>query len=259
MGQIVQLEVSSGVATISLDSPDNRNALSRQLVAGCHEALDAVDEQRSADPDAVRAIVLTHTPPAFCAGADLKEQGSGPTDPRPMVHLMGRLMDLPQPTIAAVRGPVRAGGIGLMAACDLVVVRDDVTFAFTEVRIGVVAAIISVPILRRASSSQLAAAFLTGETFDAHEARRVGLVTHVAGTDEDVERTVTDLCEGIRHGAPTAVAETKKLLHQVPTMDRETAFTTMAQLSQQMFGSDDAKEGIAAFKERRKPNWHPDA
>ena len=116
---------------------------------------------------AVRAIVLTHVPPAFCAGADLKERAAGVPDSRPIVRAFTRLMDADVPTIAAVKGPVRAGGIGLMASCDLVVVHRDVGFALTEVRIGVAAAIISVPILRRASGSRLAAAFLTGEPFDA--------------------------------------------------------------------------------------------
>ena len=122
-------------------------------------------------------------------------------------------MDAEVPTIAAVDGPARAGGIGLMASCDLVVVQRDLTFALTEVRIGVAAAIISVPILRRASGSRLAAAFLTGEPFDAAFARDVGLVTHVA---DDVAATVAALCDGIRMGAPRAVAETKRMLRTVP-------------------------------------------
>ena len=158
--------------------------------------------------------MLTHTPPAFCAGADLKERRAGQPDSSPFVDVLRRLMDAEVPTIAAVNGPARAGGIGLMAACDLVVVRDDITFALTEVRIGVAAAIISVPILRRANASHLAAAFLTGEPFDATAARDAGLVTHVSS---DVAATVAALCEGIRMGAPRAVAETKRMLRLVPT------------------------------------------
>lgn len=258
MDQIVRLDISDGVATITLDSPANRNALSRQLVTECHDALDTIDEHSAETPHQIRAIVLTHTPPAFCAGADLKETGTSTPDPQPMVRLMTRLMDAPQPTIAAVGGPVRAGGIGLMASCDLAVVRDHVTFALTEVRIGVVAAIISVPILRRADPSKLAAAFLTGEPFSPHDARQAGLITHVAASDDELHETVAALCEGIKKGAPTAVVETKRLLREVPGTPRDEAFAAMVALTSKMFASDDAAEGIAAFAEKRPPRWQLD-
>ena len=141
-----------------------------------------------------------------------------------------------------------------MACCDLVVVRPDITFAFTEVRIGVAAAIISVPILRRASGSRLAAAFLTGEVFDAAFAREVGLITHVA---DDVDATVAALCDGIRMGAPRAVAESKRMLRVVPTLPRDDAFAQMRALSDELFASDDGLEGMAAFAEKRRPRWQP--
>ncbi len=245
--ELVHLAIDDGVATITLDSPANRNALSTALVAGLAAALDAAEADAS-----VRAIVLTHTPPAFCAGADLKERRAGPPDSSPFVDVLRRLMDAEVPTIAAVNGPARAGGIGLMAACDLVVVRDDITFALTEVRIGVAAAIISVPILRRANASHLAAAFLTGEPFDATAARDAGLVTHVTG---DVAATVAALCDGIRMGAPRAVAETKRMLRLVPTLSRDEAFTRMRGLSDELFAGPDAAEGMAAFAEKRPPRW----
>jgi methylglutaconyl-CoA hydratase len=132
-----------GVARVVLDQPDNRNALSQALVGGLLDAVDRCDESD------VRVIVLGHTPPVFCAGADLRERRDGRIDSSGFVEVLQRLMTHRCPTIAAVEGPVRAGGIGLMAACDLVVVRPDTTFAFTEVRIGVAPAIISVPILER--------------------------------------------------------------------------------------------------------------
>jgi ferredoxin len=143
LAELVHCSVEGGVATITLDSPANRNALSRQLVTELNEALD-----RAEQPD-VRVVVLTHTAPAFCAGADLKERGSGPTSNGPMANAMERLAGSAAPTIAAVNGSVRAGGIGIMAACDLVVVNNAVTFAFTEV-LGVAPAMIA-PILARFS------------------------------------------------------------------------------------------------------------
>lgn len=236
----VSYRVESGVATITLDSPANRNALSRALLTGLHEALD-----RAEQPD-VRVIVLTHTGPAFCSGADLRERSNGPVDSSPLVRAMQRLSECSQPTLAAVEGPVRAGGVGLMAACDLVVVRSDVTFAFTEVRIGVAPAIISVPILQRCPWTRLAGPFLTGEQFGAATALEIGLVTHV---DDDVSTVVERLINGILAGGPRAVAATKRILR------RDGSWEEMQALSEQLFSSDEATEGMTAFRERRDPVW----
>jgi enoyl-CoA hydratase len=269
---LVRVTVDRGVATITLDSPANRNALSRGLLRDLHQALD-----RAEQPD-VRAIVLTHVPPAFCAGADLRERsvdttstpdapdttstaGTPGTAPpgspgSPLVAALERLMGAAAPTIAAVKGPVRAGGIGLMAACDLVVVAPTVDFAFTEVRIGVAPAIISVPILRRVPPAMLAAPFLTGERFDAAHAARIGLVSHVS---DDVDAQVAALVDGILHGAPGAVAATKRLLHEVPGRPFGEAIREMEALSMRLFRSDEGAEGMRSFLEKRPPRWAPPA
>ena len=252
MSELVHLSIVDGVGTITLDSPHNRNALSSQLV---RELSDAVAD---VEASAARALVLRHEGPAFCAGADLKERSNAAASDasapagNPLVATMQRLMDMPIPTIAAVEGAVRAGGIGLMASCDLAVVRNDVTFALTEVRIGVAAAIISVPILRRVSPGKIAAAMLTGEQFDTAEARDIGLITHAT---DDVPGTVATLCDGVRAGAPNAVAETKRILRHVPTLARDQAFAEMSELSARLFLGDEAREGMQAFTEKRKPSW----
>jgi methylglutaconyl-CoA hydratase len=246
VGDVVRVEIARGIATITLDSQENRNALSRRLVAELDAALS---EAEAAD---ARAVVLTHAGPSFCAGADLKERSDAPADSRPFVQVLEHLMDTARPTIAAVHGAARAGGIGLMAACDLVVVHESVTFALTEVRIGVAAAVISVPILRRVPAPAIATAMLTGAPFDAHEARRIGLVTHVT---DDVTATVDELCAGVRAGAPRAVAETKRLLALVPTLPRDEAFARMRALSDELFQAPDAAEGMGAFREKRPPSW----
>jgi methylglutaconyl-CoA hydratase len=245
VGKLVHCSVEAGVATITLDSPANRNALSRQLVADLATALD-----RAEQPD-VRAVVLTHTAPVFCAGADLKERATGAPDAQsagnPMADAITRLGSMRAVTIAAVDGPVRAGGIGLMAACDLVVVNRTVSFALTEVRIGVAPAIISVPILARCGWSKLAAPFLTGEPFDADAARDMGLITHVS---DDVPASVQTLVRGVLAGAPNAVAAAKRVLRQGrPDMDE------MIALSAALFDSDEAAEGMRAFAEKRPPSW----
>jgi methylglutaconyl-CoA hydratase len=249
---VVHVDVRNRIATITLDSPSNRNALSRALLRDLHKALDI------AEASDARVIVVGHEGPAFCAGADLKERSSSPPDSTPMVAAMRRLMDAKVPTIAAVRGSVRAGGIGLMASCDLVVVADTVDFAFTEVRIGVAPAIISVPILRRTTASQIRTSFLTGERFDAVHAHSIGLVTHVAAGVDEVGPLVADLCARVCAGAPEAVAATKRLLRDVPALGRDDAFAEMQALSEMLFQSDEAAEGMAAFLEKRTPIWTKD-
>jgi enoyl-CoA hydratase/carnithine racemase len=246
MPELVRLELADGRATITLDSQHNRNALSRQLLTELDECLDAAA--------GARVIVLRHEGPAFCAGADLKERAdrSQPIDSRPMVNVMRRLIDAECPTIAAVDGAVRAGGIGLMASCDLVVVARSVSFALTEVRIGVAPAIIAVPILRRVATGRIATAMLTGEPFTAEQALDIGLVTHVA---DDVAREVDRLCQAIVAGAPGAVAATKRILAELPGQPRDAAFDAMRALSDELFRSDEATEGMAAFAERRPPRW----
>ena len=170
------------VAEVVLASPGTRNALPRVVLEALSSTLDTVLAQVQAS--VVRAVVLTHEPPVFCAGLDLKERvadlqslagrtGGATSSGRAMAHVIGQLMSMPVPTIAAVSGPARAGGIGLMAACDLPVVRRDVDFSFSEVRIGVAPSIISVPVLARCSWSSIATAFLTGAVFDADEALRI--------------------------------------------------------------------------------------
>jgi enoyl-CoA hydratase/carnithine racemase len=238
MGLLVTIKVDGDIATITLDSPGNRNALSQQLLVDLHAALGAAE--------AARVVVLTHAPPAFCAGADLKERSSGRVDSTSFVRAIERLGTMRAPVIAAVDGPVRAGGIGVMAACDLVVVNPSITFAFTEVRIGVAPAIVTAPIMARCGWSKLAGPYLTGEVFDAARALDMGLVTHVA---DDVPATAADLCRGILQGGPNAVAAAKRLLRQPQTM------AELQALSESLFTSDEGREGMAAFAEKRSPRW----
>ena len=242
VGQLVRIEMTGAVAMVTLDSPANRNALSQQLLADLHSALDAADSEQA------RVVVLTHTPPAFCAGADLKERSAGRVDSTSFVQVIERLGTMRAPVIAAIDGSVRAGGIGLMAACDLVVVNPSITFAFTEVRIGVTPAIITAPIMQRCSWSKLAGPYLTGEVFDAARALDMGLVTHVA---DDVPAKVAELTRQILLGGPNAVVVTKTLLRAGHSI------AELQAISESLFTSEEGREGMAAFAEKRQPKWVP--
>ncbi|MEU0214972.1 enoyl-CoA hydratase family protein [Streptomyces sp. NPDC006265] len=232
-----------GVETLSLDSPHNRNALSAALVGELADALTDAGK----DPG-VRAIVLTHTGNTFSAGADLKD----PPPPEALVALLRQIIELPKPVVARVTGHVRAGGLGLLAACDIAAAATDATFAFTEVRIGVAPAVISLPLLPRTNPRALARHYLTGERFDAAQAQATGLLTICA---DDVDTALDPILEGLRRSAPDALAETKRLLtaRVLEAFDRDAADLTA--LSARLFSSPQAREGMTAFLERRDPAW----
>jgi enoyl-CoA hydratase len=246
---LVRHATERGVATLTLDSPHNRNALSTRLVAELAQGLAA-----AAADTAVRAVVLTHTGGVFCAGADLSEASAGdPTStPRTLVDLMRALAELPKPVVAKVDGHVRAGGLGLLGACDLAVAGPRSTFAFTEVRLGLAPAAISLSLLPRLEPRAAARWYLTGETFDAAEAARIGLITEAA---QDVEAAVAPLLDALRKASPQGLAETKKLVAAdvLRSIDRD-GEELIAQ-SARLFGSEEAREGMRAFLERRPPAW----
>ncbi|MYW19617.1 enoyl-CoA hydratase family protein [Streptomyces sp. SID161] len=231
------------VETLSLDATGTRNALSAALVGELAAALTECGE----DPG-VRAVVLTHTGSTFCAGADLRD----PPAPDALVALLRQIVELPRPVVARVTGHVRAGGLGLLAACDITAAAGTATFAFTEVRIGVAPAVISLPVVPRADPRALARYYLTGERFGPAEAVRLGLLT---ATADDVDEALAPVLDGLRRSDPQALAETKRLLtaRVLETFDRDAADLTA--LSARLFSSGQAREGMTAFLERREAAW----
>ncbi|GAA3229987.1 enoyl-CoA hydratase family protein [Streptomyces sp. NPDC057386] len=232
-----------GVETLALDSPATRNALSAALVGELADALTDCGK----DPD-VRAVVLTHTGNTFCAGADLRD----PPAPDALVALLRQIVELRKPVVARVTGHVRAGGLGLLAACDIAAASRESTFAFTEVRIGVAPAVISLTVLPRTDPRALARWYLTGERFTAPEAVRAGLLT---AEGDDVDAVLAPVLDGIRRSAPQGLAETKSLLtaRVLEAFDRDAADLTA--LSARLFATPQAREGMTAFLERRDPVW----
>lgn len=259
--QAVRYAVTEAVATLTMDQPHNRNALTPALMAGLAEGLDAA----LAD-EAVGVIVVTNTGPAFCAGADLS--GGSPAGPAGgkrrgarrdgLAELLAAIQDSTKPVVARIAGHCVAGGIGLAAACDISIADDAAKFGFTEVRIGVAPAIISVvclPKLRRADALEL---FLSGERISAARAAEVGLITRaVPAVNLDAE--VVTVVGKLLAGGPSALAAAKRLVYTIPGMDREAAFTRTTEVSQALFASAEAAEGMAAFREKRLPSWAPPA
>lgn len=232
-----------GITTLTLDSAANRNALSAQLVAALGEAFGACGK----DPS-VRAVVLTHNGSTFSAGADLKS----PANPYTFVGLMRQIVELPKPVVARVSGHVRAGGLGLLGACDIALADHTSDFAFTEVRIGVAPAVISLPLLPRIEPRAASRYYLTGERFDAAAAVRAGLITEAA---DDVDAALDVVLDGLRRASPRGLAESKKLLNAAVLAGFDEHAEDLVQRSASYFITTEAREGIAAFLERRDPAW----
>lgn len=252
---LVRVDTAGGVRTLTLDSPANRNALSTPLMTELLAALaDAVAD------DAVRAVVLSHTGPVFCSGADLKETAaayaSGTVPAGMLGDVLAAIWECPKPVLARVAGPARAGGLGLIAAADIAVCDESATFAFTEVRIGVIPAVISATVLRRLHPRAAAELYLTGATFDGRRAAEIGLVTAAVPADA-LDETVASFTDALVLGAPGALAGAKELLRRRHGDGLRAELAELTELSTRYFLSEEGREGVAAFREKRRPRWVP--
>lgn len=253
---LVSYAVDGHVARITLDSPHNRNAMSARLVSQLHDGLRA-----AAADTAVRAVVLGHTGGTFCAGADLSEASGG--DPyeaavarsKQMAALLRSIVECPTPVIAAVDGHVRAGGMGLVGACDIVVAGPRSTFALTEVRIGVAPAIISLTLLPKLDPRAAARYYLTGETFTAGRAADIGLVTITA---DDVGFAVNAVTADLAKASPQGLAASKALTTAAVLAGFDRDADRLAEESARLFVSEEAREGMLSFLEKRPPRWAPE-
>ncbi len=245
--ELVHLDVVGGIATVTLDSPHNRNALSRQLVTELFEALD-----RAEGDEDVRVVLLRSADRVFCSGADLGEAGEGGMEEgtRALVALQRRILTHRCPVVTRLAGPVRAGGLGIVAASDLVLCGDDVTFAFTEVRLALSPAVISLTVLPRLTGRGAADAFLTGRSFGAAEAAEMGLVTRAVPADA-LDSAVAEVCVDLAKGHPQGLGETKALLAAPVVAHLDANAEEMADLSARLFGSDAAREAMTAFLNRK--------
>ncbi|WP_168215108.1 enoyl-CoA hydratase family protein [Mycolicibacterium sp. ELW1] len=253
MDRLVTYAVDGHVARLTLDSPHNRNALSTRLVEQLHAGLRA-----AAEDSAVRTVVLGHTGGTFCAGADLSEASDG--DPfdmtaargREMAALLRAIVECPMPVVAAIDGHVRAGGLGLVGACDIAVAGPRSTFALTEARIGVAPAVISLTLLPKMTARAAARYYLTGETFTAPTAAEIGVITLAA---DDVEAAIVGIVADLGRGSPQGLAASKALTTAdiLARFDRDAE--DLATESARLFISEEAHEGMLAFLQKRPPRW----
>jgi enoyl-CoA hydratase/carnithine racemase len=244
----VRYSVEGGIATLTLDSPHNRNALSRKLVTELYQGF----EQAVAAAD-VRVILIRSADRVFCSGADLSEAASTPMEEGALaiVELQRRILACAKPVVVRLDGPVRAGGTGIVAAADVAIASEEAHFALTEVKLGVTPAIISLTILPRMTSRAASLTFLSGAKFTAAQAASYGLITEAVPADR-LDARVEEVCAELATGHPQGLRETKALLNRDLLARIDERGGELAQLSARLFGTDEAREAMLAFLTRGK-------
>jgi methylglutaconyl-CoA hydratase len=254
----LEISVADKVATITLNRPDVRNAFNETAIADLAMAFDEAGQDGS-----VRAIVLAANGPAFCAGADLNwmkkmagySQAENEADAMRLADMLRTIYFSPKPVVAKVQGDCYAGGMGLVAACDIVVASDAANFCLSEVKLGLIPATISPYVIKAMGDQASRRYFLTAERFDAREAYRLGLAHEVVPA-EQLDAKVADIVKALVNNSPNAVREAKKLVRDVaglPVDDLLLADT--AGRIANIRASSEGKEGVAAFLDKRKPAW----
>lgn len=244
------------VATLTLNRPDKRNAISHELIEELHHALHDVEKSPS------HILILTGAGAAFCSGMDLDNlreitkhtEEENLADSGRMAHMFRALYDFPKVTIAAVNGPALAGGCGLATLCDFTLASSNAKFGYTEVRIGFVPAIVSTFLLRQIGEKQARDLLLTGRIIGAKEAFRLGLVNEVV-TPENLMARARELADTLAANSPASLLATKRLLKSYSHMQLDHQIASAVDENARIRTTHDFREGVSAFFEKRKPNW----
>lgn len=258
---MITIETSHGVATVTLNRPDSHNALTPEMIADLTVAF-----QRLGEDDAVRVVVLTGAGRSFCAGADLAAMRAAAdyafaenvADGEAIYDLMEAVNGCPRPVVGRINGAAIGGGVGLVACCDIAVAVERAVFAFSEVRLGILPAVISPFVLAKIGPSAARELFLTGERFSAARAREIGLVHHVAPDEAALDETVRERVAALLQAAPGAQADAKALIREVAWSRRADMRSLTSQLIARRRASDEGREGMSSFLEKRPPSWQED-
>jgi methylglutaconyl-CoA hydratase len=257
MYRFIALTQADAVATITLARPDMHNAFNAEMIGELHDCFIAL----AADTH-VRVVVLAGAGPSFCAGGDLKwmqaslewSQAQNQADAEALAAMFEAAWMLPKPLIGRIHGLAIGGGVGLVACCDLAVAVDTARFGFSEVKLGLVPAVIAQYVLPKIGVSQARALFVSGERFTAERAFEIGLV-HAVTSSEDLDATVASLARRLRSSGPEAVGAAKRLIEAVWTLDREAARRYVVEAIAAARTGDEGQEGLRAFLEKRSPRW----
>lgn len=258
MREWITCNIAQGVATVTLNRPETHNAFNEEVIAD----LTQVFHQVGATPQ-IQVVILAANGASFCAGADLAwmQKMIGYThhqnieDARGLADMLRAIDECPKPVIAQVAGNAFGGGVGLVSACDLVVSLASAQFCFSEVKLGLIPAVISPFVLRKIPLSAARRYFLTAEAFDAQTAKNLGLVSEVADDLDALGQITTQWVKRLKANAPEALGVCKKFLREIQYVNHDTALTVATHRIAERRVSTEGQEGLTAFLEKRKPAW----
>jgi methylglutaconyl-CoA hydratase len=253
----IQLILEPPSALITLNRPQVRNALTPQMVEGFHQALDRLEKH-----DDIAAVIVTGEGKAFCGGADLRVLQQMETqsveevrqDSRGLMKLLARIYEFPKPVIAAVNGPAAGGGCGLVSVCDIVLAVKGATFSYPEIKVGFIPALVAVFLVRICGEKRAGELLLTGRAFSVEEAQEIGLVNTIVEADSLLEKA-RESVKAIARSSPVAMSLTKELIRDVSGLSLHEALVAALQLNALVRTSEDFKEGVSSFLEKREPQW----
>jgi methylglutaconyl-CoA hydratase len=260
MPEFVRTTTKDNVATITIDRPDVHNAFNEVVIEELTSAFNRVGEDRS-----IRAVVLASSGPSFSAGADMNwmramidySMQENVADATEMAGMLRAIRECPKATIARVHGPTFGGGVGLAAACDIAIAVTDAVFALTEVKLGILPAVISPFVQEKIGPGAMRRYAITAERFNAVEARRIGLISEVVENEPALDEKIAFFIRLLKKNGPEAIGHCKSVLREIQPVDWDRATGVTTQRIAERRVSDEGQEGLHAFLEKRKPAWDP--
>ena len=259
MSPFILVDKQPQSARVALSRPDLHNAFNDQMMQEIIHALEALGQDEK-----VRTIVLSAEGKSFCAGADVNWMkrmvnysfDENIADANLLARMLRAIRECPKPVIARVHGAAFGGGVGLTAACDMAVALESAVFCLSEVKLGIIPAVISPFVLEKIGMSGMRRYAITAERFDAREAHRLGLVSHVATSEAELDRWIEEISKAVAANGPAAIAACKRTLSEVGGMQWDAVQALTTQRIAELRVSPEGQEGLKAFLEKRSPNWN---
>lgn len=256
--EFVRLSIESDVAHVRLNRPELHNAFNETMIAELHRVFSGFTRQ-----DGIRAVILSGEGKSFCAGADLNWMkkmvdytfAENVEDAHRLASMLRAIHDCPKPVIARIHGPAFGGGVGLIAACDMAVATENATFCLSEVKLGLLPAVISPFVLKKIGPGAAHRYFLTAERFNATEALRIGLISEAVADEAALNDKISTIVEALKANGPEAVCQCKVLIEQVCHFDWDRAVDITTKMIAERRASTEGQEGMKAFLEKRPPAW----
>lgn len=254
----IKTEIKNQIATVTLSRPEVHNAFNDEVIEKLTETFSELSKDKN-----VRVVILAGEGKSFCAGGDLNwmkkaidyTYEENVEDSRKLAKMFKAINECPKPVIARIHSTTIGGGVGLVSVCDVACAVSTAKFSLSEVKIGLIPAVISPFVMKKIIPGEARRYFLTGERFDASEAKRIGLISEVTLDEKEMDKKISEWTESILSGGPEAISACKKMIRDISSLNTDEALELSSKQLAERRASKEGQEGIKAFFEKRKPNW----